>query len=122
MTYVTDMDVLPLAEHPVGEELLLHLDSSLQGRVVHALGASKRPAMPALAHAAVLGIVGTCGVHYAACRGADESASLPVGTRDVGDRAGVTLTKDFSDRWAVSAGLSANGTRFMSVSMQVGEA
>ena len=116
------MDALSLAEHLVGEELLLYLDAPLESGVVHALEASKRPAIPALALAVVLGIVGTCGVHDAACRGADEPATLPVGTRDVGDRAGVTLTKDFSDRWAVSAGLSAKGTRLMSVSMQVGEA
>ena len=122
MVDVTHVNPFLLAEDYVREELLLYLDAPLESGVVHALRTSEAPAMPALALAVVLGTVGTCGVHDATCRGANESASLPVGTRDVGDRAGVTLTKDFSDRWTVSSSLSANGTRPLSVSMQVGEA
>ena len=83
MTYVTDRDALLLAEHLVGEELLLDLDPALEGGVVHALGASETPAMPALALAMMLGILRTGGVDYAPCGGADEAATLPVGTRRI---------------------------------------
>ena len=76
-------DSLLLAKHLVREELPLDLDTALEGGVVHAFGASERPAVPALALAVMLGIVGTCGVHYSSGGGADEAASLPVGTTEV---------------------------------------
>ena len=80
---VPDGDALLLAEDLVREELLLDLDSSLEGGVVHALRTSEAPTMSALALAVMIGIVGTSRVHYASGGGADESASLPVGTTEV---------------------------------------
>ena len=67
MADVPDGDALLLAEHLVGEELLLDLDASLQSRVVHALGTSEGPAVPALALAVVLWILRTGGVYYSPC-------------------------------------------------------
>ena len=80
---VPNADSLLLREHLVREELLLDLDPALERGVVHTLGTSEAPTMSALALAVVLRIVGTGGVHYAACRGADETAALPVGTGEV---------------------------------------
>ena len=83
MTYVTDRDAFLLREHLVGEKLLLDLDPALEGGVVHALGTSETPAVPALALAVMLGILRTRRVDYASCEGADEAAALPVWTREV---------------------------------------
>ena len=80
---VSDIDCLLLAENLVREELLLDLNPALQGGVVHAFRATKRPTMPALALAVVLGILQTRRVHDAPCGGADEATALPVGTTEV---------------------------------------
>ena len=79
---VTHVNPLLLAEHIVEEELLLDL-RPLQKGVVHALWASQRPAVPAFALAVVLRIVGTGGIYDSSRQGTDESAALPVRTREV---------------------------------------